>query len=100
MVWLNFLDTTFDKIFSSKIRNKIERYILLASILDLISSHNCSFRLTGEPLDKDEAHDTVVPSDMVDPLDVVVLLLVEVVELASEAPEEKRGRVRCRHAAV
>ena len=36
MVWLNFLDTTFDKIFSSKNRSKIESYTLLASILGFI----------------------------------------------------------------
>mgnify|MGYP001437896941 FL=1 len=36
MVWLNFLDKTFDTIFSSKNRNKIERYTLYASILGFI----------------------------------------------------------------
>lgn len=36
MVWLNFLDKTFDKIFSSKNRSKIERYTLLASIFGFI----------------------------------------------------------------
>ena len=36
MVWLNFLNKTFDTIFSSKNRNKIERYTLYASILGFI----------------------------------------------------------------
>jgi hypothetical protein len=36
MVWLNFLDKTFDTIFSSKNRNKIESYTLYASILGFI----------------------------------------------------------------
>ena len=36
MVWLNFLDKSFDTIFSSKNRNKIERYTLYASILGFI----------------------------------------------------------------
>lgn len=36
MIWLSFLDRTFDTIFSSKNRKKIERYTLLASILGFI----------------------------------------------------------------
>ena len=36
MVWLNFLDKSFDTIFSSKNRNKIESYTLYASILGFI----------------------------------------------------------------
>ena len=36
MVWLNFLNKTFDTIFSSKNRNKIESYTLYASILGFI----------------------------------------------------------------
>lgn len=36
MIWLNFLDRTFDTIFSSNNRKKIERYTLFASILGFI----------------------------------------------------------------
>ena len=36
MFWLNFLDRTFDTIFSSNNRKKIERYTLFASILGFI----------------------------------------------------------------
>ena len=36
MIWLNFLDRTFDTIFSSNNRKKIERYTLFASILCFI----------------------------------------------------------------
>lgn len=36
MIWLNFLDRTFDSIFSSNNRKKIERYTLFASILGFI----------------------------------------------------------------
>ena len=36
MIWLSFLDRTFDTIFSSKNRKKIERYTLFASILGFI----------------------------------------------------------------